>query len=390
MSRLLNLAIALVLVGLVLRSELISFVGLALGAVSLLSRFWLRQVERGLRVSRQAPDVLAAGEEATITVQVSNPTLLRIPWIEVRESLPFALRTRQPQHQVISLGAGQSYQLMYQIRGARRGWYPLGPTQLILGDALGLSRLALQVPPRHITIYPRVLPLSALGLPATLSVGPLTGRRGEDPARPAGVRQYVPGDDVRRLDWKSSARQSTLLVRRADPTIAPETTIGLAFARDDYEARTLQDSLERAVVAAASLSMALLQRKLPVSLIANGYEPEAKQSGVILPFGKGDGQRRLLLGVLGRLELGQNLGLFDLLHSQPLPWGGTLVLVLADLTLDVLPNVVALRRRGQQITLLLVEGSASGQALAAQQHLSAYVVDRQGQPVGVAYAQRAF
>ena len=247
MSRLLNLAIALVLVGLVLRSELISFVGLALGAVSLLSRFWLRQVERGLRVSRQAPDVLAAGEEATITVQVSNPTLLRIPWIEVRESLPFALRTRQPQHQVISLGAGQSYQLMYQIRGARRGWYPLGPTQLILGDALGLSRLALQVPPRHITIYPRVLPLSALGLPATLSVGPLTGRRGEDPARPAGVRQYVPGDDVRRLDWKSSARQSTLLVRRADPTIAPETTIGLAFARDDYEARTLQDSLERAV-----------------------------------------------------------------------------------------------------------------------------------------------
>ena len=143
-------------------------------------------------------------------------------------------------------------------------------------------------------------------------------------------------------------------------------------------------------MAAASLSMALLQRKLPVSLIANGYEPEAKQSGVILPFGKGDGQRRLLLGVLGRLELGQNLGLFDLLHSQPLPWGGTLVLVLADLTLDVLPNVVALRRRGQQITLLLVEGSASGQALAAQQHLSAYVVDRQGQPVGVAYAQRAF
>lgn len=386
MPRLLNLAIMLVLVGVALRSELISFVGLALGAVSLFSRLWLRRVERGLRVSRQAPETLAAGEEATITVQVANPTLLRIPWIEVRESLPFALRTRQPRHQVISLGAGQSYQMTHQVRGARRGWYPLGPTQLVLGDALGLTRLTLQVPPKYITIYPRVLPLAALGLPATLSVGPLTGRRGEDPARPAGVRQYVPGDDVRRLDWKSSARQSTLLVRRADPTIAPETTIGLAFARQDYEVRTVQDSLERAAVAAASLSMALLQRKLPVSLISNGYEPQARQSGVILPFGKGDGQRRLLLGVLGRLEQGQDQNLFDLLHNHPLPWGGTLVLVLADLTLDVLPHVIALRRRGQQLALLLVEGSASGQALAAQQHLSAYTVDRQGLPVGVRHA----
>lgn len=386
MPRLLNLAIMLVLVGVALRSELISFVGLALGAVSLLSRIWLRRVERGLRVSRQAPETLAAGEEATITVQVANPTLLRIPWIEVRESLPFALRTRQPRHQVISLGAGQSYQMTHQVRGARRGWYPLGPTQLVLGDALGLTRLTLQVPPKYITIYPRVLPLATLGLPATLSVGPLTGRRGEDPARPAGVRQYVPGDDVRRLDWKSSARQSTLLVRRADPTIAPETTIGLAFARQDYEVRTVQDSLERAAVAAASLSMALLQRKLPVSLISNGYEPQARQSGVILPFGKGDGQRRLLLGVLGRLEQGQDQNLFDLLHNHPLPWGGTLVLVLADLTLDVLPHVIALRRRGQQLALLLVESSASGQALAAQQHLSAYTVDRQGLPVGVRHA----
>jgi uncharacterized protein (DUF58 family) len=386
MSKLLNLAILLLLVGLTLRSELISFVALMLGAVALLSRLWLRQIESGLRVSREVPESLVYGEEATITVLVANPTLLRVPWVEIRESVPFTLRTTLPRHEVVSLGAGESYRFSYRIRGARRGWYPLGPTQLLLGDALGLSRLALQVPSKQITVYPRVLPLSALGLPATFSVGPLTGRRGEDPARPAGVRQYVPGDDVRRLDWKSTARQSALLVRRADPTIAPETTIALAFARHDYESRMLQDSLERAVVAAASLSMALLERKLPVSLISNGYEPQSARQGVILPLGKGDGQRRLLLGVLGRLELGSELKLFELLHGHPLPWGGTLVLVLADLTLDLLPQVIALRRRGQQLALLLVEGSPSGRAIAVQQRLSVYVVDREGQPLGVSYA----
>jgi uncharacterized protein (DUF58 family) len=386
MLRLLNLALVVLFVGLVLRSEVVSFVALVLGAVALLSRLWLRHVERGLRVRRNAPECLAYGDDATVIIHVSNPTLLRVPWLELRESTPYALRTVLPRPQVISLGAGGEYQMSYSVRGARRGWYSLGPTRLILGDALGLGRLTLQIPSRHLTVYPRILPLAELGLPATLNIGPLHGRRGEDPARPAGVRQYVPGDDVRRLDWKSTARQHTLLVRRADPTIAPETTIALAFARHDYAARVLQDALERSVTAAASLSMALLQRKLPISLISNGHDPQTGRTGLILPFGKGDGQRRMVLGVLGRLEVGQELNLFDLLQAQPLPWGGTLVLVLADLTLELLPQIIALRRRGQQCVLLLVEGSPSGRALAAQQHLTAYVVDRQGQPVGVGYA----
>ncbi|HEX6289351.1 MAG TPA: DUF58 domain-containing protein [Herpetosiphonaceae bacterium] len=386
MPRLLNLAIVLLLVALGLRSELISFVALVLGAVALLSRLWLRQVERGLRVSREAPECLAHGEDATVTVLIANPTLLRVPWLEIRESVPFALRIALPQRQVISLGAGGTHRIRYRIHGARRGWHSLGPTQLFLGDALGLGRSLLQIGPTYITVYPRIVPLPELGLPATLSVGPLTGRRGEDPARPAGVRQYVPGDDVRRLDWKSTARQSTLLVRRADPTIAPETTIALAFARQDYAARVLQDALERAVTAAASLSMALLQRKLPISLVSNGYDPRDRQSGVILPFGKGDSQRRLVLGLLGRLEPGQDRSLLELLHGHPLPWGGTLALVVADLTLDLLPQIIALRQRGQQLTLLLVEATPSGRALARQQQLMVYVIDRQGQPVGAGYA----
>jgi uncharacterized protein (DUF58 family) len=386
MSRLLNLAIVLLIIGLALRSEIISFTACVLGAVALLSHFWLRQIERGLRVRREAPECLVYGEEVVVTVHVSNPTLLRVPWLEIRESVPFALRTILPKHRVISLGVGDAQHMTYRIRGVRRGWHTIGPTQLALGDALGLSRLRLQIAPTYITVYPRVVPLPDLGLPATISVGPLIGRRGEDPARPAGVRQYVPGDDVRRLDWKSSARQATLLVRRADPTIAPETTIALAFARYDYAARVLQDALERAITAAASLSMALLQRKLPISLISNGYDPQSARSGVILPFSKGDGQRRMVLGLLGRLEVGQEADLFALLHGHPLPWGGTLVLIVADLTLDILPQIVALRRRGQQISLMLVEGSPSGRVLATQQHLNVYLIDRQGQPVGGAYA----
>jgi uncharacterized protein (DUF58 family) len=256
---------------------------------------------------------------------------------------------------------------------------------MVLGDVLGIHKRRLNVPSAQVIVYPRVLPLPVLGLPATLVYGPLqpvgARQRIEDPARPSGVRQYVPGDDIRRLDWKSSARQNTLLTRRSDPSIAPETTIAVAFGKADYPPEALHDALERAAICAASLGTALLQRKLPVALLTNGFDPQTNLVGIRIGFGKGEGQRRELLAALGRVSSSDELSVFGLLQAHPLPWGGTLMLVMANLTLETLPNVLTLRRRGQQIVLVLVEGTAEGLVLARQQHLLAYTVDREGTPV---------
>lgn len=385
MLKLIYLAAGLLLLALFFRSEVMSIVAITLVMGVWISRFWLRQVERGLRVTREGPQMLAFGEEATVSVVLRNESLMRAPWLEIRESVPFPLRMATLAPTVVSIGAGDVYRVSYAIRGARRGWYSLGPARMVLGDVLGLSSVRLQGPAAHLTVYPRVLPLTTLGLPATLAYGPLrpTGSalRTEDPSRPAGVRQYVPGDDVRRLDWKSSARQDKLLVRRADPTIAPETTIALAFGKEDYPQQASQDALERAAIVAASMSMALLQRKLPVSMVTNGFDPESAQEGLRLGFGKGDAQRRVLLGALGRLSSGAECDLLSLLQTHPLPWGGTVILIIADLTMELLPRIIALRMRGQQIALVLVEGRPSGLALARQQRLPVYSVDPRGLPL---------
>lgn len=381
MSRILTLGLVLLVVALTLRSEVIGAVALALIVAALLVRVWLQQIEGALQVRREAPAHLPHGEEAQIVVVLHNTSLVRVPWLSIRESVALALRTIVPQPTVITLGAGAEHRFSYVVHGTRRGWYTIGPLQLTLGDVLGLRRVRLTVPATMITVYPQIVPLASLGLPSTLSYGPLTGRRTEDPARPAGVRAYVPGDDVRRIDWKSSARQRAPLVRRADPTIAPETTIGLAFAAQDYPAAVMQDALERAATVAASFSVALLQRKLPIRLVTNGFDPLNQTNGAQIGFGKGDAQRQIVLTLLGRLTMGVDANLMTLLQTQPLPWGGTLVLIVADLTLELLPQVLALRQRGQHIALVLIEGSNAGLVLAEQQHLSAYTVGRRGQPV---------
>ncbi len=385
MSKLFTFAIVLLLVALIVRSEIMSAVAVALAAAAWLNTGWLRRVERGLQVRRDVVQSLAFGEEVVSSVVIENSSLLRVPWLEVRESVPLGLRSVTPQPTVITLGAGQEYRLAYPIRGSRRGWYTVGPVRMVMGDILGIQKRRLQVPSTHIVVYPRVVPLSVLGLPATLVYGPLqpvgVRQRIEDPARPSGVREYVPGDDMRRLDWKSSARQNTLLVRRADPSIAPETTIAVAFGKTDYPLQALHDALERAAICAASLGTALLQRKLPVSLLTNGFDPQTQQVGIHIGFGKGEGQRRQLLAALGRVSSSDERSLFAMLQAQQLPWGGTLVLVIANLTLETLSSVLALRRRGQQLVLVLVEGTPEGLALARQQRLLAYTVDRGGMPV---------
>jgi uncharacterized protein (DUF58 family) len=376
-------AAGLLLLALLLRSPVLGVVAVLLLAVLLLARVWLRGIERDLRAQHRAPTTLPFNAEATLTVEVENHSLLPVPWLEVRERVPLALRTVVAPRAVVTLGAGATYSFSYVLKAQRRGWYSIGPLQLALGDVMGIATRRLQIPAISVTVFPKVVPLAELGIPAQFSLGPLRGQRGEDPARPAGVRTYAPGDDVRRLDWKASARQSTLLLRRADPSIAPTTTIALAFSAQDYGMRVLGDAIERAATAAASLGVALLGYKLPVGLVANGRDPQFGVQGVVLRPAKGDGQRQLLLQLLGRMEIGDGSNIWTLLNEQPLPWGGTTVLVLGDLLADHLSAITALRRRGQQVVLVLVDATARGRVLAQQQHLTMYSVDRQGMPVAV-------
>src|SRR5690606_27463961 len=154
-------------------------------------------------------------------------------------------------------GSGERRTLSYTIVSRRRGYYRLGPLTLRTGDVLGFGeRVLAGDAPDALTIYPRVVPLAELGLPATLPFGtlPASRRLFSDPARPAGVRPYQPSDGVRRVDWKASARTGELQVRRYQPAIALETLVALAFSRAEYGSRYAYDTMERALTAAASVA----------------------------------------------------------------------------------------------------------------------------------------
>lgn len=382
-SKLWLLAFLALSTAVVIRSPLLGGAAFIMAGSPLVAAWWTGRIERGLRLRHVVPETLSYGETSTVTLEVSNTSLLPVPWLQLTTSVPLMLRAAPPLRTAFALGAGGSRRMTYPIRGSRRGFYRVGPLRVATGDVLGLYLRQLNAPAAAVTVLPEILHLHALGLPAQAPFGPLTRRqqRGEDPARPAGVRPYQSSDGARRLDWKSSARHGELFVRRSEPSIAPETTLALCFRLEDYPSHVVKDSLERAAVVAASLAAALLARRLPVGLVTNGVDDKNPGAEVVLPTGKGDGHLGLLLTVLGRLSASKGSSIFELLAGIPLPWGGTLVLILADLDMELLVPIQTLKRRGQHVTLALLEPSPGGVALARGQGLLPLSVDRRGFPV---------
>jgi uncharacterized protein (DUF58 family) len=101
----------------------------------------------------------------------------------------------------------------------RRGMRPLGPALLLCRSRLGLfwRRFSTAQPPSFGVLPDPGVPDSALALDDRL----LHARLGIRPRRPRGeglefesLREYVPGDEPRHLDWRATARARRLIVRQ--------------------------------------------------------------------------------------------------------------------------------------------------------------------------------
>jgi uncharacterized protein (DUF58 family) len=166
--------------------------------------------------------------------------------------------------QVPRLASGGTAAIEYPIPTERRGLLAIGPLDVRRRALAGLaeSRAALGG-----TVQVRVLPriLSVHGMPSGVRRGHVgTDERvqygGTDLV---GLREYMPGDDLRRLHWATSARTGTLMVREdADPSLA-HLTVLLDDRAGSYPGADMEDAVE----VAASLAVAAADHDHSVRLL---------------------------------------------------------------------------------------------------------------------------
>ena len=126
--------------------------------------------------------------------------------------------------------------------------------------------------PHRIQIYPRPELLQRLVAPldTQLATGDLVARVRADGLEFADTRQFVPGDRLRSVNWRASARRGELIVNERHPDRNADVVLFLdsfAEARSDDEA---DGTLELAVRAAATLAGRYLERRDRVGLVTFG------------------------------------------------------------------------------------------------------------------------
>ena len=153
----------------------------------------------------------------------------------------------------------------------RWGGYSVGDLQLRARDRFGLraydERLDLRRPLR---VYPREETVRSLLAPAETqaTAGNEVARAKGDGIEFADIRPFVPGDRVRRINWRASARRPGLWVNESHPERNTDVIIFLdSFAEARHGAT---GTLDLAVRAAGALAARYLRRSDRVGLVSFG------------------------------------------------------------------------------------------------------------------------
>jgi uncharacterized protein (DUF58 family) len=247
---------------------------------------------RGIHVRRVPPAELVAERAATVLLEVTNHQA-RFPSfaVVVEDLLGDDLDHSRTGGRVFALKVppGGSARRTYSFVPAHRGELEFAGFRVTTRFPFGLFSKSMRIEePARGLVYP-ALDESVLRPPE--------GRRprdGEDGSggggeRPesAGLRDYAPGDPLRRVHWRASLRRGTLLVRELEEQEGAQHTVRLATA-----GMTPGEAFETAVRRAASAAVAHLDAGWRVGLATDSIRIAPQE---------GAAARRRILAFLARV-----------------------------------------------------------------------------------------
>jgi uncharacterized protein (DUF58 family) len=252
--------------------RLVRYLVAASTAVVLLSWLYSRVAVAFLSVSRSTVPLRGQKlEPVRVTFCVENRGILPLAYLTVRDVLGLLSSTSKGQF-LVSLPAGARETLTYEVVGHKVGDHPIGPVQLSGSDPLGFFRWARTFDARvRLIVYPsvhRIETSNRRGLPA----GPLTApsKIYEDVTQFRSIREYMAGDEMRRINWKVTARMGKLFSLDFQPTLYFPVLVVLNQSLDDYPLRHRDHLMERACEVAASLIVYYVGLKQEVGLASTG------------------------------------------------------------------------------------------------------------------------
>ncbi len=193
---------------------------------------------------------VVAGDTGRLGVEVEN-TASR-PQLPAVAELPVGDALREIT--VPLLAAHRTVTLPIEVPAPRRSVIQLGPINVARRDPLALLRREVTWRDRHLLyVHPvtTMLPPNSAGMVRDLE-GDASRRLTDADLSFHAVREYVPGDAVRHIHWKSTAKTGALMIRQYEESQTARTAVLFDAVREEYAS---DDEYELAVSVAASISL---------------------------------------------------------------------------------------------------------------------------------------
>jgi uncharacterized protein (DUF58 family) len=268
-------AIALWIAARFVGSPDLHIVAVGVAVLPFASALFVRWSRTRLQVTRRLSHTkVRPGQRVTVELEVENDAPTSTSFILVEDKLPPTLG--RPARLVLSGIPGRNAQrVSYSMVCRTRGRFSIGPLRMDLSDPFALTKVRLEFAERDdLIVYPEVeeldsTPSSQYGSGAGESASRQLFRTAEEFYT---MREYVLGDDLRRIHWPSVARRGKLMIRqdesarRSLATVVLDTRVG-AFGQ------AYTEPFERAVSVAASLGVHLSRGGFALRLAAGQLRP---------------------------------------------------------------------------------------------------------------------
>ncbi|MHB0914049.1 MAG: DUF58 domain-containing protein, partial [Armatimonadota bacterium] len=275
-------------------------------ALLVLADYVLLGDSRGISVGRRPESTLSIGEWNSVRIDARHRGVRPVR-VAVRDEPPTEFEVA-PRQITFDLSADGAETGSYRVRPEERGDYVFGDLNARLSTFLGLLCRQVRVPSQMVVkVYPDVLQtkkhlllarenrVSQMGLRRSRLLG-----QGTEFDR---LRDYVPDDSPRQIDWKATARRGRLISREYDVEQSQNIMVLIDMGRS-MASRTVETDgtlgitkADCAINAAVLLSHVAVQSDDRVGLFCFARGPVA-----YVPPGKGSAQTARLLDALYPLQ----------------------------------------------------------------------------------------
>ncbi|HKC27996.1 MAG TPA: DUF58 domain-containing protein, partial [Jatrophihabitans sp.] len=333
--------IAALVAGLSLGWLAFDLVGVGLLAVVVLGFVTVARPSR-LDINREIqPPRVPKGSPAIAFLTFANRGRRAVP-VSVATQPYGSLRVRTV---IPRLRAGERGTRAYRLPTTHRGIFDVQPVEVTRRDPFELFRISRKHGhTERIWVYPRLLHFRPLPTGHTQHLeGPSSETAPQGTVTFHRLREYMSGDDLRLVHWRSSARAGRLLVKHNVDTSQPYTVVVFDQRPTLYTEATFEQAVDvvASVVVASAVNKAPVELRLTAGTVIGG--PRLRDVTPLIDYMTGvqpepDGSLKDQLLALSRAH------------------GGTsLVVVTGELNTEDLPFVAALRRRFDRLVVISID-----------------------------------